>query len=163
MRNGSPTFVVVEIPEDGNAEGTVVGYAQWDAPAAASAHASKGHWEDDRVPSPGSLDEAKLLELYVTLEAETKRVLGPEGHSNMYYLLSVAVDPAHQRRGIGRMLVLHGLDLAAKTGLDAFLHATPEGEGLYRSLGFQQVGEPFDLFGTNHFSMLWKHQSSASP
>jgi ribosomal protein S18 acetylase RimI-like enzyme len=68
----------------------------------------------------------------------------------------LAIDPAHQRRGIGKMLLKHGLELAGKAGKDAFLIATPEGRGLYRSFGFFDVGE-LAVFGeTPHQLMMWK-------
>lgn len=72
----------------------------------------------------------------------------------------LAIDPAHQRRGIGRILVQHGLDQAAKAGTDAFLIATPEGRGLYHSCGFREIGEPIMLGSTPHYSMLWKNPRS---
>ena len=68
----------------------------------------------------------------------------------------LAIDPAHQRRGIGKMLLKHGLELAGKAGKDAFLVATPEGRGLYRSFGFFDVGELAVLGETPHHLMLWK-------
>lgn len=68
----------------------------------------------------------------------------------------LAIDPAHQRRGIGRMLLKHGLELAGKAGKDAFLVATPEGRGLYHSFGFVDVGELAVLGETPHRPMLWK-------
>lgn len=68
----------------------------------------------------------------------------------------LAIDPTQQRRGIGKMLVQSGLEQAAKAGMDAFLIATPAGKGLYHSLGFRDVGEPFNLGSTPHYSMLWK-------
>lgn len=75
----------------------------------------------------------------------------------------LAVDPTQQRRGIGRMLLQQGLDLAAQKGLDAFLVATPEGRGLYHSMGFRQIGESYELGGTPHYSMLWRRPGSVSP
>ncbi len=68
----------------------------------------------------------------------------------------LATDPTQQRRGIGKMLVKHGLELAAKDGKDVYLVATPAGRGLYRSLGFTEMGEAVELCGLLHSSMLWK-------
>ncbi len=72
----------------------------------------------------------------------------------------LAIDPTHQRRGVGRMLAQHGLDLAAKEGRDVFLIATPEGKPLYQSLGFRELVEPYDVLGTTYSSMSW---SAAGP
>jgi ribosomal protein S18 acetylase RimI-like enzyme len=76
--------------------------------------------------------------------------------------MSLAVDPTQQRRGIGRKLLQHGLDLAAKAGMDVFLLATPAGKGLYESVGFRQIGEPFLMADTKHYAMLWKRPDASS-
>jgi predicted N-acetyltransferase YhbS len=56
------------------------------------------------------------------------------------------VDPDHQRRGAGAMLVQWGLDLADKLQLPAFLEASDAGKKLYTILGFEPVHvEMFDL------------------
>lgn len=73
----------------------------------------------------------------------------------------LAIDPAQQRRGIGKILVRHGLELAAKDGKDVYLVATPAGRGLYQSLGFRTLGEATELCGTPHYSMLWRCAGSA--
>lgn len=75
----------------------------------------------------------------------------------------LGVDPKQQRRGIGRMLVQRGLDLAAQAGNDAFVIATPEGRGLYHSLGFRQVGDAYEMGGMLHYSMLWRRPGSVLP
>ncbi|KAK4149786.1 puromycin N-acetyltransferase [Chaetomidium leptoderma] len=161
MRDGKPTFVVVDVPEDGSGAEEVVGFAQWELPQA-TPPASEAVAEVDKDTLPGSLDQEKLIEMYAILEKETKRALGPDGHSKMWYLLLLAVDPTQYRRGIGRMLVQHGLDQAAKAGKDAFLVATPNGRGLYLSVGFCDMEEPFLLGGTPHYSMLWRKPDSTS-
>ena len=50
------------------------------------------------------------------------------------------VDPAHQRKGYGRELVLYGLKLATEDGICASLIASEAGDGLYVSCGFKPVG-----------------------
>jgi ribosomal protein S18 acetylase RimI-like enzyme len=77
--------------------------------------------------------------------------------------MSLAIDPAQQRRGIGKILVKYGLEQAAKAGMDAFLISTPAGQRLYQSLGFRNVGEPFMMCNTPHYSMLWKRPADGSP
>jgi N-acetylglutamate synthase-like GNAT family acetyltransferase len=58
----------------------------------------------------------------------------------------LVVDPDHQRRGAGAMLVKWGLNLADKLQLPAFLEASEAGKKLYKSLGFEPVHvEMFDL------------------
>jgi ribosomal protein S18 acetylase RimI-like enzyme len=63
-----------------------------------------------------------------------------DGVSNGY-ITSVCVLPSHQRRGIGRklMLELMGDDPQIKF----VLHSSPAGEALYRSLGFVEGSRYF--------------------
>ncbi len=75
----------------------------------------------------------------------------------------LATDPSQQRRGIGKMLVKHGLELATKDGRDVYLVATPAGRGLYSSLGFNELGEGIELCGLRHSSMLWKPPGLVTP
>ncbi len=68
----------------------------------------------------------------------------------------LAIDPTQQRRGIGKMLVQHGLELAAKERKDVYLVATPAGKRLYHTLGFRDIGDGVELCGALHSSMLWE-------
>jgi ribosomal protein S18 acetylase RimI-like enzyme len=54
----------------------------------------------------------------------------------------VAVAPAAQGRGLGRILVRHGVERARADGCPAFLETgNPRNVPLYQSLGFQIVDE----------------------
>lgn len=58
----------------------------------------------------------------------------------------LVVDPPHQRRGAGALLVKWGLELADKAQLASFLEASDAGKKLYTSLGFEPVHvETFEL------------------
>lgn len=50
------------------------------------------------------------------------------------------VDPAHQRKGLGRKLVFYGLDLADEEGVLASVVGSAVGDKLYVSCGFEPVG-----------------------
>jgi hypothetical protein len=53
----------------------------------------------------------------------------------------MGVAPGERRRGIGRSLTLAALQIAGTQGCAAaILNATPEGELLYRAVGFASVG-----------------------
>ncbi|KAH6628928.1 acyl-CoA N-acyltransferase [Chaetomium tenue] len=156
MREGKPTFVVVEGSEDGDSDGQVVGFAQWELPSQGTSSAIGAAENEQQDPCPPSLDKDALRDVFKKMDEMAVAALGSDGHSNMWYLMCLAIDPAHQRRGIGKMLLKQGLELAEKAGKDAFLVATPEGRGLYRSFGFVEVGEPAVLGDTPHHAMLWK-------
>jgi thiamine pyrophosphate-dependent acetolactate synthase large subunit-like protein len=82
MREGKPTFVVVDVPENGDGTEEVLGYAQWDPPTKASPEPAPS--EADQDPAPGSLDEEALREMWRVIDDETKKALGPDGHSKMW-------------------------------------------------------------------------------
>jgi GNAT superfamily N-acetyltransferase len=61
-------------------------------------------------------------------------------------VVGAAVLPSHRGRGIGSALTVAALALAERHGADlAWLQATPDGESLYRRLGFVQVA-PFQVW-----------------
>ena len=59
-----------------------------------------------------------------------------------WYLDALAVDPAHQRTGVGGALVRHGLDLAAAQGAAAFLETSIAANvPYYERFGFTVVDQ----------------------
>lgn len=66
----------------------------------------------------------------------------------------LAIDPKHQRKGIGRRLTQEGLDRAASQGRDVSLRASPEGRLLYLTMGFKEVCEG-TVMGGSQYSMAW--------
>ncbi|KAK4118627.1 acyl-CoA N-acyltransferase [Parathielavia appendiculata] len=153
IRDGQPTFVVLDAAEDASTAEEVVAVAHWQPPLQTPPSAAATFATKD--PVPGSLDLKKAEEIFRVMTDETTKVLGPDWHENTWFLVHLAVDPNHQRRGIGKMLVRYGLDLAQKDGKDAFLISTPAGRGMYRSVGFRDVGEPFPICGIPHYPMMW--------
>ena len=74
-----------------------------------------------------------------------------------WFLDAVAVAPAAQGRGLGRRLVMHGLELARADGCPAFLETgTPRNVPFYQSLGFQIVDEQR---APNGGPMIWFMQT----
>ncbi|KAJ8057796.1 hypothetical protein OCU04_013267 [Sclerotinia nivalis] len=51
----------------------------------------------------------------------------------------LAVDPAYQRRGAGRLLVKWGIAIADELGYVAIVEASDAGRSLYESEGFEYV------------------------
>lgn len=70
------------------------------------------------------------------------------------------VGPSYQRKGIGRLLALEGLDRAAKEGKDVRLRSTPEGRPLYLALGFEDVCEQ-KVIGETQYGMVWRAPATA--
>ncbi|MDE3107853.1 MAG: GNAT family N-acetyltransferase [Acidobacteriota bacterium] len=62
------------------------------------------------------------------------------------YLGSIVVDEPHRRRGLGTQIVGALVEEARHLGLERVeLHATKNGEGLYRSFGFRERGGGLEM------------------
>lgn len=58
------------------------------------------------------------------------------------YVANICTDSAYRRRGLGRATLTALLDWLRSTGVGTVdMHATPDGERLYRSLGFAEPTE----------------------
>ena len=67
-----------------------------------------------------------------------------------------AVLPAFRGRGYGRTMIQHAMAEAQAAGYERLvLHAQAYLVELYRQLGFEAVGEPFDEAGIEHVKMTW--------
>jgi N-acetylglutamate synthase-like GNAT family acetyltransferase len=53
--------------------------------------------------------------------------------------VTMATHPNYQRKGIGRLLVQWGVDVAEQLGLPIYLEATSKGCGLFESAGFERL------------------------
>jgi ribosomal protein S18 acetylase RimI-like enzyme len=59
-----------------------------------------------------------------------------------WYLNTLSVDPAAQRRGIGSALIAPGLERADSEGLGSYLETQRRANiPFYRRFGFEEVGE----------------------
>lgn len=67
--------------------------------------------------------------------------------------MTIAVDPKHQGKRIGRRLLDWGIEQATAEGKDIYLLSTAAGRRLYIGAGFQELGV-IDLFGTPNYHML---------
>jgi GNAT superfamily N-acetyltransferase len=115
----SPTWKATDLPWDGEGIAAV-------RSRLAAAHPRRawhlGAWRDGRPVG------------HALLNVTT----GRHGVGGIY---DMGVAPDERRRGIGRALTLAALELARSQGCSvATLNATPEGELLYRTLGFRSVG-----------------------
>lgn len=63
------------------------------------------------------------------------------------------MDPNHQRRGVGRMLLNWGTKLADAEEKDCYLFGTAAGRPLYEAAGFT-IAKDVTIFGAPHYAML---------
>ena len=78
------------------------------------------------------VDAAKIFTEYI----RGRRIQCQEPH---VLCLMLFVDPEYQRKGVGKMLMDWGIEVAEKLWLHVWLEASKPGEKLYRSLGFQET------------------------
>lgn len=121
---------------------------------------------------PSSMDPDGMKRLLVRMEEGAVEVLGKNWSEkkwskfrrprrwNTYTktpshpaLMTIAVDPKHQGKRIGRRLLDWGIEQATAEGKDIYLLSTAAGRRLYIGAGFQELGV-IDLFGTPNYHML---------
>ncbi|KKZ63272.1 hypothetical protein EMCG_00255 [[Emmonsia] crescens] len=69
-------------------------------------------------------------------------------------LSAVAVHPAHQRRGVGRLLIQWGIDLADQLVLPIYTESSEVGFHLYEHMGFERLA---------HVSLIHKAEVIGEP
>lgn len=128
-----------------------------------------------RLPKSFDLQAAQQLGREAQeLDKRLKQALGEEGYQNSWSkwsatlaakqrsifdhklitdppgLNSVAVDPAHQRKGVGKMLTRWGMEKAAEENKAVHFLSSPSGAQLYRAMGFEEVGSGEILGGVEY-------------
>jgi GNAT superfamily N-acetyltransferase len=85
----------------------------------------------------------------------SQRIPGPGNHSGRFgFVQSMATDLAWRRHGLGRLVFAALMDWFRSEGVTAVdLHASPEGDALYRSFGFAE--------GPN-VELQWRGQAGGS-
>ncbi|KAM5384608.1 hypothetical protein ACJZ2D_001353 [Fusarium nematophilum] len=142
---------VVMVAVDEALSGRIVGFSLWERPARGGEH-------DKPEPPPirppcATLDHAAFDEMKKVLGGDSAKHFGQKGTKDVWHLEMLGVDPNHQRRGIGKMLLKWALEEAEKLGEDCYLVATPAGLPLYRAIGFEEL-DVLQLFGVPHHSMM---------
>lgn len=74
-------------------------------------------------------------------------------HKKIIDLEYLGVDPNHQRRGVGRMLLDWGTKRADAREKDCYLFGTAAGRPLYEAAGFT-IAKDVTIFGAPHYAML---------
>lgn len=70
------------------------------------------------------------------------------------HLVTIAVDPAHQRRGIGTRLLLECFTIASEAELNEIVlevrESNARARAMYEAFGFRKAGELKDYYKDNH-------------
>ncbi|KAL1846250.1 hypothetical protein VTK73DRAFT_320 [Phialemonium thermophilum] len=149
--------------------GEVVGFAQWLRPVPPEAAGAEPQTEAEKEAAreaelsrfPPTMDREAYQEFHAMVDKEAKRIFGERGYKDLWYVAFLAVDPAHQRRGIGRLLLDWGLQRSAAEGRDVYLISTPAGKSLYLAAGFEDLGG-FEFGGALQTSMVFRHRQAPS-
>jgi GNAT superfamily N-acetyltransferase len=122
-------------PDSAN-EGTIIAFAKWHVYKTAAAVVTRQDAGDRSWPPDCNIPCVK--DFWSKVQA-VRHEWGPKlGPHLMLDIL--ATDPAHIRKGAGKMLMKFGTDIADEMGLPCFLEGSPEGLGLYHANGFEVVG-----------------------
>ncbi|KAJ5677528.1 uncharacterized protein N7477_003161 [Penicillium maclennaniae] len=90
--------------------------------------------------TPPSLDVPSWLDVSRLLRAERQRVLQNWHGNGICRIIFMAVDPDHQRQGVGSTLLKMFCDFVDTNALDVFVLSSPAGIQLYSKFGFKAVG-----------------------
>lgn len=108
------------------------GVALWLPPGVGIDEAAMGEGMERYVPAERQETMAAMME-------EMGRLHPDEPH---WYLPLIGVDPAHQGRGLGSVLLRHALARVDRDGLPAYLESTnPANVSLYERHGFAVIGK----------------------
>ncbi|KAL1863019.1 hypothetical protein Daus18300_008175 [Diaporthe australafricana] len=159
VRNTARTFAnenrhyVVAVDE----QDTIMGWAEWtsgDDPIVDMTPDERDRKRAEgiaRLPKSFDLQAAERLGREAEeLSEKLEEVLGEEDYRNSWSLNSVAVDPAQQRKGVGKMLTRWGMERAAGESKAVHFLSSPSGAQLYRAMGFEEVGSGEILGGTEY-------------
>jgi len=152
---------VVAIDTDVVDSTKVVGYALWweittnenDNKSSDEQSDSANGSQDDlegSIPSPSSEERPSnmIVELYTRVHeilAEMRKNLIKSDVDKLWYLGALGVHPDYLGKGIASRLVNWGVELEETAGLPAYLESTPMAVGLYRKLGFVELGKTMIL------------------
>ncbi|OJD35177.1 acyl-n-acyltransferase [Diplodia corticola] len=127
----------------------IIACARWDIPRRHGHRPAANDNDDDDdqlIPDDELIPEfrpAVYRALFGPLRAAHAELMGARPHA---HLATLVTDPDEGRRGAGGMLVRWGLERADAEGLEAYVDASPAGEGLYARSGFEVVRRVgFDL------------------
>ena len=96
-------------------------------------------WDDQLTVSSDYLSKHKAVAASIDGLVVGCAVL--EDHGDHFMMEHVWIDPSHQRKGIGRALVLHLVALARESGREVRLLSDPNAEAFYEHLGATKLSD----------------------
>ena len=115
------------------------------------------HYENDNAPATfhlGVLHNNEIISNGTFLQ---------QGHEKFsearypYRLRGMATDPAHQKKGYGRDIVIFALGELKKRNSDLlWFNARTSAEGFYLSLGFEVIENIFDIPGVGPHKVMYR-------
>lgn len=127
-----PTGKGEDVPSTTLPEGSqLVGFAMWQ------------RVDQHTVPETPKTDKkaAENPNLLNAFFAQMNRTRESTMQGKTYWFLKIlSIDPEHQRKGLGTLLVKWGVERANKEGVDAWLESSPMGKGAYLKAGFRVLG-----------------------
>uniref|UniRef100_A0A8H7KBB6 N-acetyltransferase domain-containing protein n=1 Tax=Bionectria ochroleuca TaxID=29856 RepID=A0A8H7KBB6_BIOOC len=148
------TVMIVVVDEQLNDE--VVGFSFWEAPVN-DGRGEPVHLHPKEPEPPAGLDLAAYQEMRSIVGGDAVDTFGKDGTAHIWHLEYIGVDPRHQRRGIGKILLNWGIEQAQRQEVDCYMFATPAGRALYEKAGFV-VRKVVPVFGVPHYSMILHHK-----
>ncbi|CAN8098115.1 unnamed protein product [Discula destructiva] len=133
-----------------------IGYANWRSPLSNKPEEAKALESLLQEEHPKTMDMEALAVIskgIAVLEAAIRDALGEDEFRRSWYLAGLAVDPAHQRKGIGKMLMQWGQERADQEHTTVRLMASEVGANLYRALGFEEVGS-LEVLGGMEYAFI---------
>lgn len=111
-------------------------------------------------PDRSGMNEADMAFFIQATEGEEqKHWEGRPDRANRWYCRSMVVSQEFQRRGVGRALMNEVVSRAEEQGVPIQLEASPEGEKLYKSIGFELLDRFMNPFGESEKNeggvMIW--------
>ncbi|KAF9886466.1 hypothetical protein FE257_011372 [Aspergillus nanangensis] len=127
-----------------NKTGEIIGWSMWNSYLDKETLTAALKAAEDRLTSPpkNSICPDLYLDLKRAVIAKRKLWIMERSTSVLNILV---VRPQDQGKGVGKALVLAGLEEARRKGLQAWLEASTEGYALYRRCGFRDAGDPIEM------------------
>jgi ribosomal protein S18 acetylase RimI-like enzyme len=122
------------------------------------------HFWPDRSANP---EAEKQFDAWCQLDDKMHWNPFPE-RMNRWHLRSIVVSPEWRGKGVGTLLIKEVLDRARKEGVTVGLEASPDGEYLYRKVGFELLSRFYYEEGSPIASpneggiMMWKPNKAKS-